>query len=91
MLFAIVTKDKPGALELRKANRDAHLAYIKASGVVTQAGPFLDEDGQMCGSLLILDLDSLKDAQGWAAQDPYALAGLFESVSVQAWNRVIAA
>ncbi|WP_224824245.1 YciI family protein [Cognatishimia sp. MH4019] len=91
MFFAIVTKDKPGALEVRKANRDAHLAYIKSSGVVAQAGPFLDENGQMCGSLLILDVETLSEAQDWAAQDPYALAELFESVSIQAWNRVIAA
>ncbi|MEL7211279.1 MAG: YciI family protein [Pseudomonadota bacterium] len=91
MFYAIVTKDKPGALDVRKANRDAHLAYIKSSGVVVQAGPFLDEAGEMCGSLLILDVATLEEAKDWAAQDPYALAGLFESVSIQAWNRVIAA
>ena len=28
MLIALMARDKAGALETRKANRDAHLAYI---------------------------------------------------------------
>jgi uncharacterized protein YciI len=52
------------------------------------AGPFL-EAGQMCGSLVILDCESLDAAQAWAAGDPYAAAGLFESVSVTEWKKVI--
>jgi len=28
MLYAIICADKPGALEVRKANREAHLAHI---------------------------------------------------------------
>jgi uncharacterized protein YciI len=80
--------DKENHLETRKANRDAHLAYLKETGVA-QAGPFLDADGNMCGSLLILDVADLAAAQDWAANDPYAKAGLFQSVSIQHWNRVI--
>lgn len=90
MFFAVITKDKSGALEVRMANRDAHLAYINETDVVMQAGPFLDDAGQMCGSLLILDVPTLADAQAWAAGDPYAKAGLFESVQIQAWKRVVA-
>jgi uncharacterized protein YciI len=56
MLYAIICLDKPGALEVRKANRDAHLAHIRgADGAIVQGGPFLDADGEMCGSLLIYD------------------------------------
>ena len=40
MRFALITKDKPGHIEVRKANRDAHLAYIAETGVVEMAGPF---------------------------------------------------
>ena len=43
MLIALMARDKPGHLQTRKDNRDAHLAYIEATGVVTQAGPLLDE------------------------------------------------
>lgn len=88
-LFAVICQDRPGQLEVRKANRDAHLAYLRETGVVQQAGPFLDDSGTMCGSLLVLDVPDRAAADAWAAQDPYARAGLFESVTIQAWNRVI--
>ncbi len=87
--FAVICQDKPGHLEVRKANREAHLAYLKDTGAVAQAGPFLDAAGAMCGSLLILDVADMAAAQDWVAGDPYGKAGLFETVSVQAWNRVI--
>ncbi|MCB1335341.1 MAG: YciI family protein [Roseivivax sp.] len=89
MKFALIAKDKPGALEVRKANRDAHLAYIKDTGVVSQAGPLLDAEGQMCGSLVILEVADMAAAQAWASGDPYGHAGLFASVELIAWNRVI--
>lgn len=88
MPFAVICLDKPGALELRKANRDDHVAYLKATGVA-QAGPFLNDDGDMMGSLLILNVDTRAEAESWAAGDPYAKAGLFDSVMIQNWNKVI--
>lgn len=89
MLYAVICDDKPGGLELRKANRAAHLDYLKATGVVAQAGPFLDAEGAMVGSLLILDVPDLEAARAWAAGDPYAAAGLFAKVEIRPWNRVI--
>jgi uncharacterized protein YciI len=89
MLIALTAIDKPGALDIRKANREAHLAYIKQTGVVQQAGPFLSATGEMCGSLVILDVADMEAAQAWAAGDPYGKAGLFESVELRQWNRVI--
>ena len=88
MLYAVICRDKPGALQTRLETRSAHLAYIEATGIVAMAGPFL-EGGQMCGSLVILDCDSLATAQAWAAADPYAQAGLFDSVTVTEWKKVI--
>jgi hypothetical protein len=89
MLIAIICIDKPGALEIRKANRDAHLAHIKgADGAIVQAGPFLDAEGEMCGSLLIYDGD-LAGAEAWAAADPYAAVGLFQSVEIRPWKKVV--
>ena len=89
MKIALIAKDKPGALEIRKANRNAHLAYLGETGVVSQAGPLLDDAGQMCGSIVILEVADMAAAQAWAAGDPYAKAGLFQSVELIAWNRVI--
>lgn len=89
MLIALMAYDKDGALALRKANRDAHVAYLKSTGAVVQAGPFLDDAGDMCGSLIILDLPDMGAAQAWADDDPYAKAGLFRDVTLMQWNKVI--
>ena len=42
--FALICIDKPDSLALRMANREAHLAYIRAApaGFIRTAGPFLE-------------------------------------------------
>lgn len=89
MLFALICTDKPDHLEARKANRDAHLAYISETGVVEMAGPLLNAEGAMAGSLIVLEVEDLATAQGWAKNDPYNKADLFQSVAINAWNKVI--
>lgn len=89
MRYALMTKDKPDALQIRLDNREAHLAYIEKTGVVEMAGPCLDDNEQMSGSLIILEVDDMAAAQKWADNDPYAKAGLFESVTLRAWKKVI--
>ena len=88
MPYAVICRDKPGHLQTRLDTRAAHLAYIEKTGIVTMAGPFI-EDGQMVGTLAILNADSLEAAQAWAAGDPYKAAGLFDSVQVIEWKKVI--
>lgn len=88
MLVALIAQDKPGALQIRKDTRDAHVSYLKETNV-SQAGPFLDANGEMCGSLIILDVPNMAAAQAWADNDPYAQAGLFEKVTLTQWNKVI--
>ncbi|TVP95674.1 MAG: YciI family protein [Roseinatronobacter sp.] len=88
-LYMMLCTDKPDALELRKATREAHLAYVAETGCVVQAGPLLDLAGQMAGSLIVLDLPDIEAAKLWGANDPYAKAGLFEAVRVQEWKKVI--
>ncbi|UYV37281.1 YciI family protein [Rhodobacteraceae bacterium D3-12] len=90
MLIALIARDKPGALPIRQENRAAHLDYLKASGdAVFQAGPLLNDAGEMSGSLVILNMETLSDAQDWAANDPYANAGLFDSVELIEWKKVL--
>ena len=87
-LFAVICRDKPGALQTRLDTRDAHLAYLHDSGIVRMAGPLI-EQGQMCGSLLVVEADDLAAAQDWVAKDPYKAAGLFGSTEVVEWKKVI--
>lgn len=87
-MYAIICTDKEGALDVRKANRDAHLAYAAATPVIF-AGPFQNEDGDMIGSLLVVDVETRAAAEAWAAEDPYAKAGLFQKVRIERFRKVI--
>ena len=87
-LFAVICRDKPGALQVRLDTRDAHLAHIRDSGIVAMAGPLM-EDGQMCGSLVVLDTDDLDAAQAWAAADPYVAGGVYAQVDVRPFRQVL--
>ncbi|MGC8533940.1 MAG: YciI family protein [Rhizomicrobium sp.] len=89
MLFVISSLDRKDALELRLATRQAHLAYVRDNQRVRLGGPFLDEAGNMVGSLIVFEADDLAQAQAFAANDPYTKAGLFESVSVRPWKSTI--
>ncbi len=89
MRVALICIDKPGSLDLRMANRPAHVEHLNASGVVELAGPFLDTDGAMCGSLIVLSVESMAEAEAWVAEDAYTMAGLFSSVELREWKKVI--
>lgn len=91
MHFSIYCHDKPGALEVRLSNRDDHLAYIREPSLpILAAGPLLSDDGQdMIGSLIVIEAGDLAAAQAWAANDPYAKAGLFADVKIKPFRWVI--
>ncbi len=90
MLFALVCTDKPGAAELRSSNRPQHLAFLQRhADQLVYAGPLIGDDGQTpAGSLIILDCPDQRAAEAFAEQDPYAEAGLFQSVSIRPTRRV---
>lgn len=90
MLYALICTDKPNALQTRLDNRADHLAFLKAMGdKLKAAGPFLDDDGGMTGSLVVIEATNRDEALAVASEDPYARAGLFESVEIRPWNWVI--
>lgn len=89
MRVALICIDKPGHLSVRVENRSAHLQHINDSGVVEMAGPFLNAAGEMHGSLVILNVETLDQARAWADADPYAKAGLFQSVDIREWKKVV--
>ena len=81
--FVLTATDKPNALETRLATRQAHIDYVRGSGLVKVGGPLLDAAGEMIGSLLIIEAADLAAARAFADADPYALAGLFERVELR--------
>ncbi|MBN9250861.1 MAG: hypothetical protein BGO03_02235 [Mesorhizobium sp. 61-13] len=89
MLFALICKDKPGALQIRMDTRPNHVAFLNGLNdekKLAFAGPFLDADGKSNGSLVVIEAADQADAEKIAASDPYAKAGLFQSVEILPWN-----
>ncbi|MEM7225314.1 MAG: YciI family protein [Pseudomonadota bacterium] len=93
MLFMIYCVDKPNHGEVRAANRPDHLDYLKAQGdKLVAAGPTPSDDGSaVTGSLIIMEMADRAAAEAFAAADPYAQAGLFESVTIKPWKKVLPA
>jgi Uncharacterized protein conserved in bacteria len=87
-LFTLICTDKADHEPLRKANREAHLAYLNTTGVTQMAGPFLS-GGVMTGSLVVIEVADRAAAEAFAKDDPYAKAGLFDNVRIEEWKKVI--
>lgn len=89
-LFVMFCADKPGALDLRMATREAHLAYMRdKASMVKVGGPMLDDKGDMAGSLLIVEAPDHAGAVALNANDPYTLAGLWERVDIKAFKATV--
>ncbi len=92
MLFALICTDKPQALDLRLATRPAHLSYLQERAAqLIEAGPLLDPEGKPAGSLILIDVEDAAAAAAFAAADPYAQAGLFESVLIRPYRSIFRA
>ena len=90
MLYALICTDKAHSHELRAGNRDDHLGFLSALGPrLKAAGPFLDDDGNPSGSLIVIEASNRDEALAVSEEDPYERAGLFESVEIRPWNWLI--
>ena len=90
MPFVILCLDKPDHQALRAEVRPDHLAYLERfADRFVFAGPLLDDAGTVpLGSLLVVDMPERSDVEALAAGDPYAKAGLFESVTIHPSRQV---
>ena len=85
-LFVISYIDKPNSLALRMETREAHIAYGHADDKPAKlklGGPYLDEKGDMAGSLIIVEAPDLAAAKAFTENDPYVKAGLFSGIDVR--------
>jgi uncharacterized protein len=88
--FVLHCLDKPDSLALRLANRPAHLDHARGLGEgMLLAGPLLDDAGQPMGSLIVIEAPDAVAAADFAARDPYAMAGLFASVAITPFRKVL--
>lgn len=88
MKFVILGYDGPDGQAKRKRHRPAHLARLEALALknrVILAGPFTDQTG----SLIVIEAESLHEAQAFAQQDPYTVHGVFARVEVHPFMQVL--
>lgn len=93
-LYVMIGRDGPDGASKRPDVRPAHLAHIEPlaeAGRVLYGGPLLSEDGNPCGSVVVFEADSLDDARGIAARDPYVTEGVFGTHEVLETRKVVPA
>ncbi|MGI1945149.1 YciI family protein [Shewanella glacialipiscicola] len=98
MWYMISAQDVDNSLEKRLAARPAHLERLQAladEGRLLIAGPHPAIDSEnpgeagFSGSLVVADFDSLDSAKLWADADPYFAVGVYQSVVVKPFKRVL--
>ena len=98
MYYAIIGTDNPDSLPLRQKTRPDHLSRVEAlktEGRVLVAGPFPAIENEdpgpagFTGSLIVAEFDSLQAAKEWADGDPYTKAGVYASVTVKPFRKVM--
>ena len=98
MYYAIISEDIEDSLELRLKTRPAHLERVqqlKHEGRLLLAGPHPAIDSEdpgsagFSGSLVVAEFPSLEEAESWAAADPYMTAGVYASVTVKPFKKVL--
>ncbi len=87
MHFMIYALDKKDALETRMATRQDHLDYVRGSGKMELGAPLLDEDDNMIGSLILINVADRDEAEAFSANDPYVKAGVFETVTITRFKK----
>lgn len=100
MLYVILGKDRPDSLHERLAVRPAHLArlqILQSEGRLLLAGPLPAIDAAdpgaagFVGSLIVAEFHDAQSAQAWADADPYVIAGVYTSVDVYPFKKVLPA
>ncbi len=98
MWYPIISQDVENSLEKRLSARPAHLErlqILKDQGRLLIAGPHPAIDSEdpgaegFTGSLVVAEFESLTEAQTWADEDPYIEAGVYQSVMVKPFKKVL--
>ena len=98
MLYAIIAEDIENSLEQRLATRPKHLERLTAlqeQGRLILAGPHPTIDSEdpgesgFSGSLIVAEFESLEEARAWADADPFIVAGVYSSVTVKPFKKVL--
>ncbi len=98
MLYVIIGTDQEESLEARLKARPEHLERLKRlqdEGRLLLAGPLPAIDSEepgaagFTGSLIVAEFPDLQAAKAWADQDPYTVTGVYASVTVAPFKKVL--
>jgi len=98
MLYVIVSDDVTNSMPLRAKARPQHIARLEKlrdKGKLIIAGPCPAIDAAdpgpngFTGSIVIAEFNDFEEAKQWADSDPYVEAGVYKSVTVKPFKRVL--
>jgi uncharacterized protein len=92
MPYAITFMDDPATDREKKSRyRSIHTDYVtrNADRIIASGGLFPDDDDFPNGGLILLDVDSRKDAVDYIENDPFFLNGIFSTYTIRKWRKFI--
>lgn len=96
-LFAVIREEGPGWTEggaFDQTQVDDHAAFMNAladDGFVHFAGPLAGSEQGRIRALVLVDAESEADIHGRLAKDPWAIAQLLVTASVEPWTLFVGA
>lgn len=89
MPFVVICRNKTGSSETRARLLPDHVAYLRKNiGLILASGGLVDDTGTDAhGALIILDTENRRAAEEFVANDPFAAAGIFESILITRWRK----
>ncbi len=91
--YIIIARDgkDENALARRMEVRPSHLEMakkLKSNENLMVGGAMLDENGDMCGSVMIVQFESKVELEDWLANEPYINGKVWENYEVQRFRTV---
>ena len=75
------------SVALRMEIRPEHLKHLDSLGdALLLAGPFLNDNGEGVGSIVVIEAGSLDEAREMFGRDPFVTRGLFDTISIKPWK-----
>lgn len=92
MLYVVHAYDAtgPDAPDRRLAARPSHFEgarRLKADGHFVLGGALLSPEGQMIGSMMLLDFADEAQLQEWLSWEPYVQRGVWEKIDIKPFRQ----
>jgi uncharacterized protein YciI len=94
MQFLVTAKDgtDDDAVERRKRVRPTHLeaiAPLVEDGHVLVGGAILNDDGDMIGSMLLVEFPDRSGVDAWLERDPYVTGDVWRDIDVRPFRAAV--